>query len=88
MRPLFYSFILNQFSFFISNADQFQYVYENAENLFKKLLGLLDEWTDKVALGTIDLENLAKNHIKLASDWDMNFRTSKAWGQEIAKIIK
>lgn len=70
------------------NADQFQQVYENAEKLFEKLLSLQDDWVDRVALGAIDLENAARDHIKTAEEWDMNFRTSKAWGQEIAKIIK
>lgn len=70
------------------NADQFPQVYQNAEILFEKLQSLQDDWIDKVALGAVDLEGIVKEHIKTADDWDMNFRTSKIWGQEIAKIIK
>lgn len=66
----------------------FQQVYVNANQIFNKLLALQNEWVDKVALGVVDLENIAKDNIKTADDWDINFRTSKAWGQEIAKLIK
>lgn len=71
-----------------SNADYFQQVYINADHTFEKLLSLRDQWTDKTALGAIDLESAAREHIKTADDWDYNFRSSKAWGQEIAKIIE
>ena len=70
------------------NADRFGQVYMNAEQVFQKLLDLKEQWIDKTALGAVDLEIIIRDHLKTAGDWDLNFRTSKAWGQEIAKIIE
>jgi dynein heavy chain 2 len=70
------------------NAGRFHQVYTNAEHVFRKLSDLKEQWVDKIALGAIDLEIIICDHLKTAEDWDLNFRASKAWGQEIAKIIE
>lgn len=39
-----------------------------------------------MALGGINLEELTEKNLKVAEDWDLNFRASKKIGQEVAKL--
>lgn len=71
---------------FISNALKFTQLYSRAENLFERLEDILKEWESRVALGTIDMEKMIQETIKTAHDWEINFRSSKSWGQQIAKF--
>lgn len=32
------------------------------------------------------MEKMIQEHIKTSHDWEINFRSSKSWGQEIAKF--
>lgn len=72
--------------FFPRNASRFALVFKRAEDLFRKLIQIKDQWEDRVALGSIDFEHIIRENLNLASDWDLNFRASKIWGQEIAKL--
>lgn len=71
---------------FSRNASRFALVFNRAEDLFRKLIQIKDQWEDRVALGSIDFEHIIRENLNLASDWDLNFRASKIWGQEIAKL--
>lgn len=70
-----------------SNAHRFAPVYVRAEALFTRLVEACSQWQDSVSLGAVDLDMLCRQHLHTAADWDTNFRTSKAWSQEIAKLI-
>lgn len=39
-----------------------------------------------MVLGGVNVEELTEKHLKVAEDWDMNYRTSKKIGQEAAKL--
>lgn len=70
-----------------SNAHRFARVFKRAEELFGRLGAACAEWEDSVALGSVDLDSLCNQQLHTAADWDTNFRASKAWSQEIAKLI-
>ncbi|KAJ9584167.1 hypothetical protein L9F63_021464, partial [Diploptera punctata] len=66
--------------------DRFGYLFAKAEDLFGRLDAVKDRWLQWVALGSVDLDQLAEQYLKTAEDWDRNFRASKTWSQEIAKL--
>uniref|UniRef100_A0A8D8QIW2 Cytoplasmic dynein 2 heavy chain 1 n=2 Tax=Cacopsylla melanoneura TaxID=428564 RepID=A0A8D8QIW2_9HEMI len=68
------------------NASKFAVVFKRAEDLFNKLIEIKHQWEDRVALGSVDFEHIIRENLNVASDWDLNFRASKTWGQEIAKL--
>jgi len=70
----------------IRNASKFTKLFSRAENLFERLEDILREWESRVALGSIDMEKQINETIKTAYDWEINFRSSKSWGQQIAKF--
>lgn len=61
-------------------------LFSRAENLFEKLIDILKEWDSRVALGSIDMEKTIQETVKTAQDWEDNFRSSKSWSQQIAKL--
>lgn len=73
-------------TFLYRNAYRFADVFAKAEELFGRLEALRDRWIPWVALGAAPLEQLVEEHLKLWQDWDNNFKASKTWGQQIAKL--
>jgi len=69
-----------------SNATKFTKLFLRAEKLFERLENILKEWENRVSLGSIDMEKMIQENIKTAEDWENNFRSSKSWGQQIAKF--
>jgi dynein heavy chain 2, cytosolic len=70
------------------NGHLLKPLFERAEELFSKLKELLVKFEKWIALGSVDLFQLAEQKLQHAEDWDKNFRSSKAWGQEIARLTK
>ncbi|XP_050420010.1 cytoplasmic dynein 2 heavy chain 1 [Adelges cooleyi] len=68
------------------NASMFTMLFTRAEELFERLENVLKEWESRVALGLVDIEKMIQENIKTAHDWELNFRSSKSWGQQIAKV--
>ncbi|XP_060838419.1 cytoplasmic dynein 2 heavy chain 1 [Rhopalosiphum padi] len=68
------------------NASKFTKLFLRAEKLFERLENILKEWENRVTLGSIDMEKMIQENIKTAHDWENNFRSSKSWGQQIAKF--
>lgn len=83
---LFVTHIFNFVIFLPSNASKFTKLFSRAENIFGKLAEILTEWDSRVALGTIDMEKTIQETVKTAQDWEANFRSSKSWSQQIAKL--
>jgi dynein heavy chain 2 len=71
---------------FCRNAPRFGHLFAKAEELFGRLNAVKDRWLQWVALGSVDLDNLAHQYLLTSDDWDRNFRASKTWSQEIAKL--
>ncbi|KAK3929891.1 Cytoplasmic dynein 2 heavy chain 1 [Frankliniella fusca] len=68
------------------NAHHFSGVFAKAEELFGRLEGLRERWIPWVALGATPLQQLVEEHLHSWQDWDNNFKASKNWGQQIAKL--
>ncbi|KAF4526157.1 hypothetical protein B566_EDAN008193 [Ephemera danica] len=67
------------------NARRFGPLFSRAEELFGRLESLKTRFERWVALGSVDLESMVQK-LSSAEDWERNFRASKAWGQEIARL--
>lgn len=68
------------------NASGFNTVYTKAEDLFKRLLTVQEQFQDWVVLGTVDLEQLVDQNLSVVPDWERNFRALKARGREAEKL--
>ncbi|XP_071452948.1 cytoplasmic dynein 2 heavy chain 1 [Hetaerina americana] len=68
------------------NAHCFGKVFEKAELLLSKLEKVKAKFAHWVALGTVDVDRLVRENLLTWQDWDMNFKASKAWEQQIAKL--
>ncbi|XP_063237932.1 cytoplasmic dynein 2 heavy chain 1 [Bacillus rossius redtenbacheri] len=68
------------------NAERFRHVFAKAEELFSRLKLVRVKWHDCVALGSVDLNQLAEEHLSTAEHWERNFKATKVWSQEIAKL--
>ncbi|XP_074620352.1 cytoplasmic dynein 2 heavy chain 1-like [Acropora palmata] len=68
------------------NSAGFTTVYKKAEDLFKRLVEVQDQFKDWVVLGTVDLEKLIETHLQTVPDWERNFRALKGKGREAEKL--
>ena len=68
------------------NSAGFTTVYKKAEDLFRRLVEVQDQFKDWVVLGTVDLEKLIETHLQNVPDWERNFRALKAKGREAEKL--
>lgn len=64
-----------------SNQEELQKVTSHTENLFEQLKAVKKHWQGWLSLGTLDTSQLTK-----WQEWDLHFRASKSFGQEIAKL--
>ncbi|GJQ81470.1 btv [Trypoxylus dichotomus] len=56
-------------------------VNQNTDNLFEQLQSVLKHWES-----WLTLESLDNSKLTVWQDWDLHFRASKTFGQEIAKL--
>lgn len=56
-------------------------VEKSTKELFERLGGVIEHWQSWTSLGTLDTTKLITDE-----DWDLNFRASKIFGQEVAKL--
>ncbi|EKX39469.1 hypothetical protein GUITHDRAFT_160010 [Guillardia theta CCMP2712] len=68
------------------NPKGLQVVFQQAEKLFKKLLDAVDKYSNWVALGTVDLDELVEEKVKEVEDWDSNFRVLKTRTRDAEKL--
>ena len=68
------------------NSAGFTTVYKKAEDLFKRLVEVQDQFKGWVVLGTVDLEKLIDTHLQTVPDWERNFKALKAKGREAEKL--
>lgn len=61
--------------------DLYQDVERHSKELFVQLHGVVEHWQSWTSLGTLDTTKLI-----VWQHWDLNFRASKTFGQEIAKL--
>lgn len=63
------------------NSAELSKVTKKTDAIFEQLHGVVNHWQSWLSLGNLDAAQLKK-----WQDWDLNFRASKAFGQEIAKL--
>lgn len=63
--------------------DLYVQTEKRTEELFVKLRSVLEHWQSWLSLGKLDTSQLST-----WQHWDLNFRASKTFGQEIAKFPK
>lgn len=69
-----------------NNTAGFNSLFTKAEQLFKKLLKVQDQFKDWVVLGTVDLEQLIEKNLTVVPDWERNFKALKGRGREAEKL--
>lgn len=65
------------------NKAELDKVTKRTNDVFEQLRSVVNHWHSWLSIGTLDASKLVK-----WQDWDLNFRASKAFGQEIAKLPK
>ncbi len=68
------------------NAHRFGHLFKKAEELFQRLEHVKMKFKDWVVLGSVNLEEMIEENCLTPEDWERNFRSSKAKGQEIGRI--
>lgn len=63
------------------NKTELSKVQKRTDEIFEQLHGVINHWRSWLSLGALDSSKL-----KQWQDWNLNFRASKAFGQEIAKL--
>lgn len=61
--------------------DLFSEVEKHTKELLERLDGVIEHWQAWTSLGTLDTTKLIT-----WEHWDLNFRASKTFGQEVAKL--
>ena len=69
-----------------NNSDLFQIVYTKAEVLFNRLAGVNGQFNDWIAFGCVDMDQLADEHLKEVTDWELNIKMVKLKGKEAEKL--
>lgn len=61
--------------------DLYAQTEKHTEELFERLRGVIEHWQSWLSLGVLDTTQL-----HTSQHWDLNFRASKTFGQEVAKL--
>ncbi|CAM9144794.1 unnamed protein product [Heterosigma akashiwo] len=68
------------------NKKSLTRVYEKAEELFRKLGALKEQYQDWVVLGMVDLDAYVEESVEEVSDFDINFKMLKLKKKEAEKL--
>lgn len=63
------------------NEQALEKVSTHTDELFDQLKAVIKHWESWLSLGALDVSQLKK-----WQHWDLHFRASKSFGQEIAKL--
>lgn len=63
------------------NQTELGRVTKKTDEIFEQVQTVVKHWQSWLSLGNLD-----RSKLKTFQDWDLNFRASKAFGQEIAKL--
>ncbi|XP_052738057.1 cytoplasmic dynein 2 heavy chain 1 isoform X2 [Bicyclus anynana] len=78
-------------SVFASIVDKHSWLGNKAVPQLEAALSALErtcaKWTQRAALGCVDLDALCAEHLKEPADWELNFKACKAYGQAVAKMM-
>uniref|UniRef100_A0A670Y532 Dynein cytoplasmic 2 heavy chain 1 n=1 Tax=Pseudonaja textilis TaxID=8673 RepID=A0A670Y532_PSETE len=68
------------------NASGFLTTFSKAEDLFRRLAEVLDQFKEWVIIGQVDMEALVEIHLSKEQDWEKNFKTLKVKGKEVERL--
>jgi dynein heavy chain 2 len=68
------------------NAQSLIVVYRKAEELFKRLHEEKEQFSEWVALGSVNLEAYVEENLNEVADWEINFKMLKIRGREAEKL--
>jgi dynein heavy chain 2 len=68
------------------NSKRLFQVFSKAENLFNKLLALMKRYEPLTKLGTVDIEQMIENYVKLPDEFVANFKMLRSKRKDIDKL--
>uniref|UniRef100_A0A8D0H431 Cytoplasmic dynein 2 heavy chain 1 n=1 Tax=Sphenodon punctatus TaxID=8508 RepID=A0A8D0H431_SPHPU len=68
------------------NASGFLTTFSKAEDLFRRLAEVSDQFQEWVVTGQVDMEALVENHLSSEQDWEKNFKALKVRGKEVERL--
>ncbi|NXG46652.1 DYHC2 protein, partial [Psilopogon haemacephalus] len=68
------------------NASGFLTAFSKAEDLFRRLANVSNQFEEWVVIGQIDIETLVETHLSRKQDWEKNFKALKVRGKEAERL--
>uniref|UniRef100_A0ABM5FWF4 Cytoplasmic dynein 2 heavy chain 1 n=2 Tax=Agamidae TaxID=81953 RepID=A0ABM5FWF4_9SAUR len=68
------------------NASGFLTTFSKAEDLFRRLAEVADQFKEWVIIGQVDMEELVENNLFNEQDWEKNFKALKVRGKEVERL--
>ncbi|NXV90779.1 DYHC2 protein, partial [Calonectris borealis] len=68
------------------NANGFLTAFGKAEDLFRRLTEVSNQFKEWIVIGQVDMEALVKTHLSSKQDWEKNFKALKVRGKEAERL--
>uniref|UniRef100_A0A8D2JAH6 Dynein cytoplasmic 2 heavy chain 1 n=1 Tax=Varanus komodoensis TaxID=61221 RepID=A0A8D2JAH6_VARKO len=68
------------------NASGFLTTFSKAEDLFRRLAEVAEQFKEWVIIGQVDMEALVEKNLFNEHDWEKNFKTLKGKGKEVERL--
>ncbi|KAF1521633.1 Cytoplasmic dynein 2 heavy chain 1, partial [Eudyptes sclateri] len=68
------------------NANGFMTAFSKAEDLFRRLTEVSNQFKEWIVIGQVDMETLVKTHLSSKQDWEKNFKALKVRGKEAERL--
>ncbi|XP_075347137.1 cytoplasmic dynein 2 heavy chain 1 isoform X3 [Mycteria americana] len=68
------------------NANGFLTAFSKAEDLFRRLTEVTNQFKEWIVIGQVDMETLVKTHLSSKQDWEKNFKALKVRGKEAERL--
>ncbi|XP_040400085.1 cytoplasmic dynein 2 heavy chain 1 isoform X2 [Cygnus olor] len=68
------------------NANGFLTAFSKAEDLFRKLAEVSNQFKEWIVIGQVDMETLVTTHLSSKQDWEKNFKALKVRGKEAERL--
>ncbi|KFP28061.1 Cytoplasmic dynein 2 heavy chain 1, partial [Colius striatus] len=68
------------------NANGFLTAFSKAEDLFRRLVDVSNQFKEWVVIGQVDMETLVETHLSSKQDWEKNFKALKVRGKEAERL--
>uniref|UniRef100_A0A452I6Q6 Uncharacterized protein n=1 Tax=Gopherus agassizii TaxID=38772 RepID=A0A452I6Q6_9SAUR len=68
------------------NANGFLTTFNKAEDLFRRLAEVSNQFKEWIIIGQVDMETLVEKHLSSEQDWEKNFKALKGKGKEVERL--